>query len=162
MPTELARIAAVLKRTLESLHGSVDDMARELVRVLGVNQTDRRALELILLAGERFTTPGLLAARLGLTAAGTTIVLNRLEKLGYVSRTLHPTDRRRVIVLATDLAARRISELVTPLLDQGGKMLFSHYNPAEIDLIVGFLTRTEELQQAHLNRMRALEPYPRA
>lgn len=160
MPTELARIAVVLKRTMESLHGSVDDLARELLRVLGVNQTDRRALELILLAGERFTTPGLLAERLGLTAAGTTIVLNRLEKLGYVSRTLHPTDRRRVIVLATDLAARRISELVSPLLEQGGKMLLSHYSAEEIDLIVGFLTRTDELQQEHLNRMRDLEPYP--
>lgn len=160
MPTELARVAVVLKRTLESLHGSVDDMARELVRVLGVNQTDRRALEIILLAGEKFTTPGLLADRLGLTAAGTTIVLNRLEKLGYVTRTLHPTDRRRVIVLATDLASRRISELVSPLLDQGGKMLLRYYNAAEIDLIVGFLTRTDELQKAHLNRMRELDPYP--
>jgi DNA-binding MarR family transcriptional regulator len=160
MGTELARVAVVLKRTLESLHGSVDDLARELVRVLGVNQTDRRALEIILLAGEKFTTPGLLADRLGLTAAGTTIVLNRLEKLGYVSRSLHPTDRRRVIVLATDLAARRLSDLVSPLLDQGGKMLLSYYNAAEIALIVGFLTRTDELQQAHLNRMRELDPYP--
>jgi DNA-binding MarR family transcriptional regulator len=87
-------------------------------------------------------------------------VLNRLEKLGYVSRSLHPTDRRRVIVLATDLAARRLSDLVSPLLDQGGKMLLSYYNAAEIDLIVGFLTRTDKLQQAHLNRMRELDPYP--
>jgi hypothetical protein len=63
-------------------------------------------------------------------------------------------------VLATDLAARRISELVSPLLEQGGKMLLSHYNAEEIDLIIGFLSRTDELQQAHLNRMRELEPYP--
>jgi hypothetical protein len=37
----------------------------------------------------------------------------------------------------------------------------SYYNAAEIDLIVGFLTRTDELQQTHLNRMRELDPYPR-
>ncbi|SEA92210.1 MULTISPECIES: MarR family transcriptional regulator [unclassified Mycobacterium] len=160
MATELARIAAVLKRTMDSLHGSVDDLARELVRVLGVNQTDRRALELILFAGETVTTPGLLAERLGLTAAGTTIVLNRLEKLGYIRRSLHPTDHRRVTVLATDLAASRLSELVSPLLDQAGKMLSRHYSAAEIDLIVGFLARTDEIQQAHLKRMRELEPYP--
>jgi DNA-binding MarR family transcriptional regulator len=161
MATELARIAAVLKRTMDSLHGTVDDLARELVRVLGVNHTDRRALELILLAGETVMTPGLLADRLGLTAAGTTIVLNRLEKLGYVTRSLHPTDHRRVTVVATDLAAGRLSELVSPLLDQGGKMLSRHYSAAEIDLIVGFLTRTDEIQQAHLKRMRELEPFPR-
>lgn len=160
MPTELAQIAVALKTRLESFHGSVDDLAHELVRVLGVNQTDLRALLLILLAGEKATTPGLLADRLGLTAAGTTIVLNRLEKLGYVSRSLHPTDRRRVIVLATTLAARRMSELTSPLLDQGRKVLLSHYNAAEIALIVRFLTRTDELQQDHLNWLRGLDPYP--
>ncbi len=58
MTTELRRMAVVLQRTLESFHGSANDLARELVRVLGVNQTDRRALELILLAEEKATTPG--------------------------------------------------------------------------------------------------------
>ncbi|MGY4710389.1 MarR family winged helix-turn-helix transcriptional regulator [Mycolicibacterium sp. CBM1] len=145
---------------MESLHASFDDVARELVRVLGVNQTDRRALELILCAGEKITTPGLLADQLGLTAAGTTIALDRLEKLGYVTRSQHPTDHRRVIVVATDLAARRVTELLAPLLNQGGKVLFSHYTPAEIALIMDFLTRTDELQQAHVHRMRELDPYP--
>ncbi|MCV7227919.1 MarR family winged helix-turn-helix transcriptional regulator [Mycolicibacterium komossense] len=160
MATELSRIAGVLKRRLESFHGSIDDLAHELVRVLGVNRTDLRALLLILIAGEKATTPGFLADQLGLTAAGTTIVLNRLEKIGYVTRSLHPTDHRRVIVLATDLAAHRFSELVSPLLDQGLKMLVSYYNAAEISLIAGFLARSDELQQAHLNRMRELDPFP--
>lgn len=160
MATELARIGEVLRKTMESLHASFDDVARELVRVLGVNQTDRRALELILCAGEKITTPGLLADQLGLTAAGTTIALDRLEKLGYVTRSQHPTDHRRVIVVATELAARRVTELLSPLLNQGGKVLFSHYNPAEIALIIDFLTRTDELQQAHVHRMRELNPYP--
>lgn len=159
MATELARIAADLMRRLESFHGCVDELAHELMRMLGVNHTDLRALLLILLRSDKTTTPGLLADRLGLTAAGTTIVLNRLEKLRYVSRSLHPTDHRRVIVLGTELAARRISDLTAPLLEQGGKML-SSYKAAEIALIVGFLTRTEELQQAHLKQMRELDPYP--
>lgn len=160
MASELACIAADLKRRLESFHGAVDELAHELMRMLGVNHTDLRALLLVLLTGEKATTPGVLADRLGLTAAGTTIVLNRLEKLSYVSRSLHPTDHRRVIVLGTELAARRISELTSPLLDQGGKLLLS-YSAAEIALIIGFLTRTGELQQAHLKRMRELDPYPR-
>lgn len=159
MATELAQLVVVLRKTLECLHGSVDDLARELMRVLGVNETDRRALELILLAGEKVTTPGLLARRLGLTAAGTTIVLNRLEKLGYVSRSLHPTDRRRVTVVATDLAYRRISELLSPMLDQGAKVLLG-YTAAEIALIAGFITSTVDLQQTHVNRLREVDPYP--
>lgn len=160
MATELTRISADLRTTMESLLGTIDDLARELVRVLGVNQTDRRALELIILAGEKSMTPGILADRLGLTAAGTTIVLNRLEKMGYVSRSLHPTDRRRVIVLATDLAARRISELLHPLLDRGRKLLASDYDAREIAFVVEFLNRTIALQQEHLDHLRELDPYP--
>ncbi|MBJ7464589.1 MAG: MarR family transcriptional regulator [Mycolicibacterium sp.] len=160
MATELARISADLKTTMESLLGTIDDLARELVRVLGVNQTDRRALELIILAREKSMTPGLLAERLGLTAAGTTIVLNRLERMGYVSRSLHPTDRRRVIVVATDLAALRIAELLFPLLDRGAKMLESDYDATEVAFIVTFLNRTIELQKQHLGHLRALRPYP--
>jgi len=150
----------MLKKTMGSLHASSNDVARELVRVLGVNQTDRRALELILCAKEKTTTPGLLAEQLGLTAAGTTIVLDRLEKQGYVTRSQHPTDHRRVIVVATDLAGCRVSELLLPLLSQGGEVLFSHYNVAELAVVVDFLTRTNELQQAHVSRMRELDPYP--
>lgn len=160
MPTEIAPIADLLKKTMESLHSSFDDVARELVRVLGVNQTDRRALELILCASERTTTPGQLADQLGLTAAGTTIALDRLEKLGYVTRSRHPIDHRRVIVVATDLATHRVSELLAPLLHQGGKTLMRHYTPTELALIIEFLTRTDELQQAHVTQMRTLEPYP--
>ncbi|MGB3486243.1 MAG: MarR family transcriptional regulator [Mycobacterium sp.] len=99
-------------------------------------------------------------ANLGLTAAGTTMMLNRLEKLGYVSRSLDPADRRRVIVVATDLAARRLSELAAPLLGRGGEMLLNDHSPAEIALIAEFLTRTDELQHDHPNRIRALDPYP--
>jgi len=150
----------MLKTTMESLHATFDDVARELVRVLGVNQTDRRALELILRANEKTTTPGLLADQLGLTAAGTTIALDRLEKLGYVTRSRHPTDHRRVVVVATDLATRRVSEVLSPLLQRGGNTLMSHYNPAELALIIEFLTRMDEIQQAHVTEMRTLDPYP--
>ncbi|WP_445166085.1 MarR family winged helix-turn-helix transcriptional regulator [Mycolicibacterium sp. Dal123E01] len=159
MPTEFARIATLLMKTMESLHATFDDVARELVRVLGVNQTDRRALELILRVNEKTTTPGLLADQLGLTAAGTTIALDRLEKLGYVTRSRHPTDHRRVVVVATDLATRRVSEVLSPLLRRGGSALMSHYNPTELALIIEFLTRMDEIQQAHVTEMRTLDPY---
>ncbi|MEV6101329.1 MarR family transcriptional regulator [Nocardia sp. NPDC051981] len=49
-------------------------------------------------------------SRLRLTAAGATVMLNRLEKQGDIARSPHPTDRRCVIVVATDLAARRVQE----------------------------------------------------
>ncbi|WP_280416558.1 MarR family winged helix-turn-helix transcriptional regulator [Nocardia carnea] len=157
--TEPARISVELKRALEFYHGTVEDLIRELIRVLGVNETDRRALEIVLLEDKKATTPGILAERLGLTAAGVTIMLNRLEKQGYIARSLHPTDRRRVIVMATELAAHRIQELVVPMIVESYKMLLSTYSSAELDIIADFLIRAGELQQIHRQRLRDVDPY---
>lgn len=157
--TEPARISVQLKRALEFYHGTVEDLVRELIRVLGVNETDRRALEIVLLEEEKATTPKLLAERLGLTAAGVTIMLNRLEKQGYIARSLHPTDRRRVIVMATELAAHRIQELVVPMIVESYKMLLRSYDSAELDIIADFLIRAGELQQIHRQRLRNVVPY---
>ncbi|MEV0064201.1 MarR family transcriptional regulator [Nocardia sp. NPDC050718] len=157
--SEPARIPAELKRALEFYHGSVEDLIREVIRVLGVNETDRRALEIVLLEDEKSTTPGMLAERLGLTSAGVTIMLNRLEKQGYIARSLHPTDRRRVIVMATDLAARRVQELVVPMIVESYKMLLSYFDTTELETIADFLTRASELQRIHRQRLREIDPY---
>ncbi|WP_405139181.1 MarR family winged helix-turn-helix transcriptional regulator [Nocardia sp. NBC_01388] len=159
--TEPAPIAVELRKALEFYHGTLEDLARELIRLLGVNETDRRALEIVLLGDAKSTTPGMLAERLGLTAAGATIMLNRLEKQGYIARSLHPTDRRRVIVVATELAARRVQDLISSLIDEGYKMMLSWYSPAELEMIAGFLTRVSELQELHRQRLCTMDPYPR-
>jgi len=159
--SEPTRISAELEKALESYHGTVEDLIRELVRVLGLNETDRRALEIVLLEPERTTTPGLLAERLGLTAAGVTIMLNRLEKQGYITRSLHPTDRRRVVVTATELATRRVRELVVPMIVERYRMLLRRYDSAERATITDFLTRAAELQRVHRQRLRQVQPYPR-
>ncbi|MFD7846951.1 MarR family winged helix-turn-helix transcriptional regulator [Nocardia sp. NPDC059764] len=153
-------MAVELRKALEHYHGTVEDLARELLRLLGVNETDRRALEIVLVGG-RSTTPGMLAERLGLTAAGATVLLNRLEKQGYVTRSLHPTDRRRVIVVATDLTARRVRELIRPLAEESFKMMLNRYDLDELELIAGFLGRVGELQRLHRERLRDMDPYPR-
>jgi len=159
--TEPARISVELIRALEFYHGTVEDLIRELIRVLGVNETDRRALEIVLLGDEKSTTPGILAERLGLTAAGVTIMLNRLEKQGYIARSLHPTDRRRVIVMATELAAHRVRELVVPMIVESYKTLLIRYDSTQLEIIADFLTRTGELQRIHRQRLRDVDPYSR-
>jgi len=162
MASEPDSTAVELRKALEFYHGTLEDLAREVIRVLGVNETDRRALEIVLLEDGKSTTPGMLAERLGLTAAGATILLNRLEKQGYIARSLHPTDRRRVIVVATDLAARRVHELISPLVDEGNKMMLNWFDTAQLEMIAGFLARAGELQRVHRQRLRDVDPYPRA
>ena len=48
--------------------------------------------------------PKQLASHLGLSSPSTTVLLDRLEKLGSVERMPHPTDRRALTIEARDIA----------------------------------------------------------
>lgn len=66
----------------------------------GMHPTDVRALICLLdaaRAGEP-ATAGLLGSRLGQGSAGTTAVIDRLERLGHVERVRDPRDRRRILL----------------------------------------------------------------
>ncbi|MFB6634022.1 MarR family winged helix-turn-helix transcriptional regulator [Streptomyces sp. NPDC056362] len=72
----------------------------------GMHPTDVRAL-ICLLDAERAgtdATAGWLGERLGLNSAGTTSVVDRLERLGHVARTRDARDRRRVLLSVEDRA----------------------------------------------------------
>jgi len=58
-------------------------------------------------------TPSLIAARVGLTAASTTALLDRLSGAQLVRRTGNPRDRRSVLVELTDLGRAAIEEMYT-------------------------------------------------
>ncbi|MFF2193230.1 MarR family transcriptional regulator [Streptomyces sp. NPDC058157] len=74
----------------------------------GMHPTDVRALVSLLDAARAAepATAGLLGSRLGLNSAGTTAVIDRLERLGHVTRTRDPRDRRRVLLSVTPEATR--------------------------------------------------------
>jgi DNA-binding MarR family transcriptional regulator len=146
---------------MEAYQASVDDFDRESARLLGINETDLRCLE-ILMREEPGATPRQLADRLGLTTGSVTSMLDRLEKAGYLTRAPHPSDRRKLAVRATATAARRAGELVGPLVADGHDRLLSRYSPGQIELITDFLVRARELQETHTERLRGLRPFPEA
>lgn len=47
-------------------------------------------------------TPSMIAARVGLTPAAVTSMIDRVEAAGYVGRASHPSDRRSLLVGLTD------------------------------------------------------------
>ncbi|MFB7666351.1 MarR family winged helix-turn-helix transcriptional regulator [Kitasatospora sp. NPDC056138] len=159
MSSEPAPVAAKLGRAISAYQASVDDFDREVARLMGVNETDLRCLEILLNELEE-AAPSLLAARLGLTTGSITAMLDRLEKLGYLTRSPHPTDRRKTLVRATPEAARRAFELLAPLLDEGTRDLLTRYSVEQIELITEFLDRTGELQRSHVERLRAMPTTP--
>jgi DNA-binding MarR family transcriptional regulator len=147
--------AIALSDAIARYQAAVDDFDRECARVLGVNETDLRCLE-ILIREQSDATPRMLADQLGLTTGSVTTMLDRLEKMNYVARSAHPSDRRKVIVSATAEAVRRTGDLIGPLIADGNDFLHG-YSLAHLELVREFLTRTTELQQRHTARLRKTE-----
>ena len=82
---------------------------------LGLTLGDLTALD-HLLAGDALGT-GELAQRLGMRSPSATAVLDRLESAGHVRRAPHPTDRRRVVIEATEDGRAQSEQAVRPLID---------------------------------------------
>jgi DNA-binding MarR family transcriptional regulator len=144
--------AAALSDAIARYQAAVDDFDRECARVLGVNETDLRCLEILIRESDE-ATPRLLADQLGLTTGSVTAMLDRLEKMKYVTRSAHPSDRRKVIVSATAEAVRRANDLIAPLIADGNELL-GDYSVAQLAQITEFLSRTTDLQDQHTARLR--------
>lgn len=120
-------IEARLGAAVQAYQASVDDFDRELARLMGVNETDLRCLEILI--GGQDAAPSTLAVRLGLTSGSVTTMLDRLEKLDYLSRHPHPTDRRKTLVRITPRALERALGLMAPFLDDS-RHIVAKYTPS--------------------------------
>lgn len=76
------------------------DLRRRLSQQLNINETDLGALRYLLGVWQRNQEAGPkdLALALGISSASTTLVIDRLEKVGLVRRRRHPVDRRAVLL----------------------------------------------------------------
>ncbi|MFI5027796.1 MAG: MarR family winged helix-turn-helix transcriptional regulator [Solirubrobacterales bacterium] len=128
----------------------VDDAG---ARALGVNRTDGRCLDVIQRAGR--VSAGQLATEAGLTTGTITAVIDRLADRGYVRRVADPGDRRRVIVELTELAAERAGELWGPLGERGRPRL-AGYSTAELELLIGFMRMSTELNETRSAEIREM------
>jgi DNA-binding MarR family transcriptional regulator len=153
-PPELSPPALDLGELVRAYQAAVDDFDREMARLMGVNETDMRCLE-ILLQDLPDAAPSELAARLGLTSGSVTTMLDRLERSGLITRSPHPSDRRKTIIRASALAAERAQALIAPLLSDGSRELLPRYSSEQIEIIADFLRRARDLQQRHIDRLRA-------
>ncbi|KQN97521.1 MULTISPECIES: MarR family winged helix-turn-helix transcriptional regulator [unclassified Arthrobacter] len=75
-------------------------LRRRLSQRLSINETDLGALRYLLSVWHRDqgASPKDLALALGISSASTTLVIDRLEKAGFIRRRRHPVDRRAVIL----------------------------------------------------------------
>ena len=106
-----------LTRALRSFLSASDAFEEALGRVLGLNATDLRCLDLLDQYGTM--TAGALAEVAGLSTGAVTFLLDRLEHGGFVRRVRDLEDRRRVLVELVPLARDQLKELRSGLTEAG-------------------------------------------
>ncbi|MFI1762913.1 MarR family transcriptional regulator [Streptomyces sp. NPDC020800] len=111
----------------------------------GMHPTDVRALIALMdarRAGEE-TTAGHLGSALGLNSAGTTALVDRLEKAGQVRRVRSGRDRRRVVIEVEERAVELGQAFFGPLIERSVDLLRA-YDEGQLAAIRGFLGGVRE------------------
>ncbi|MFJ8105502.1 MarR family winged helix-turn-helix transcriptional regulator [Streptomyces sp. NPDC096132] len=106
----------------------------------GMHPTDVRALIALMdarRAAEEMTA-GRLGAALGLNSAGTTALVDRLERAGHVRRVRATDDRRKVVIEVDERAVALGQAFFGPLIAQVVELL-QGYDERERAAIRGFL-----------------------
>ncbi len=116
---------------------------RHLARSLEVDAVGLEAMEHLMRTG-RATTPSELSREVGVSTAAMTLVLDRLEAAGHVTRGPHPTDRRKVLVSPAAGSVRSANDLVSPLID-ATEGLISSLGPRDQTVVLSFLTEMSRI-----------------
>ena len=88
---------------------------------VGLRLTDMQCINVLDLMGP--STPGELARSTGLTTGGVTVMLDRLQKGGYVKRVPNPRDRRSVLVRLNPAKLKRIQAFYREVNQQMAALL---------------------------------------
>jgi len=154
MSNDLTVKSEAVGGAMQRYQSAVDDFDREMARILGVNGTDVRCLELLITNSDDEVTPRDIAAHLNLTAGSVTTMLDRLEHAGYVTRSRHRSDRRKVLIAATPRVTQLAGSMIGPLLDDANTDVISHFTADQLDTVEQFITRATEVQRRHVERLR--------
>jgi DNA-binding MarR family transcriptional regulator len=109
-----------LVHLLRAVTVEFDLLGAEFASRRGLHPTDVRALIHLLDAARADirATPGWLGEQLRLNSAGTTALVDRLERLGLVRRSRDTADRRRVLLEVEDKARQLGWDFFGPLIDE--------------------------------------------
>lgn len=149
----LNRLRAELGPAVRAHQRAVDAVDEATADALGVNRTDLRCLDLLLESGA--LAPSRLSAELELSTGSVTTMLDRLERLGYVTRSPDPEDRRKVVIRATDAVREKADAVYGPIAADGAEAV-AGYSAAELETVLDFLNRDRARQERHAARIRNL------
>jgi DNA-binding MarR family transcriptional regulator len=145
-PAEPGELAASLQRFgLER-----DRLRAAIARTARISETDLDALEHLEADGP--LTQRELGARLLLTSGAVTMLVDRLERAGWVHRRPHPTDRRATLLELSASAAERAPEALTSY-HSAIAALAAAVPPAERGTVGAFLTAAADAAAAAVGEL---------
>lgn len=107
---------------------------------MGVTASDLQCL--FVLSRRGASTPGQIAADIGLTTGSASRMVERLLVAGLVDRAPDPHDRRRVVVTARATALDRVAELYDPL-NARLRALLADLPASTLEGMLGFVRAAE-------------------
>ena len=113
------------------------DYSRLVSAHLDVNQTDFEAMEHLIANGPM--TAGDLAKAVGISPGSATVMIDRLEAVGHVTREPNPNDRRGVLVSPNPKSVAEAWKHISPLIIASEKAL-AEFKPAERKAIENYLS----------------------
>ncbi|WP_328523071.1 MarR family winged helix-turn-helix transcriptional regulator [Kribbella sp. NBC_00359] len=115
---------------------------------LDIGYTDYQAMNVLQLHDGLAT--GELARLVGLSTSAATRMVDRLERLGYVSRSADPQDRRRTIVRLGKTQPARLYETLEVVRSLVGNA-FEGLSPADLEVLERHFTKARDGYQTATN-----------
>jgi MarR family transcriptional regulator, organic hydroperoxide resistance regulator len=108
---------------------------------VGLHLTDVQCINILELMGP--STPGELARFTGLTTGGVTMMLDRLEKAGYLKREPNPRDRRSILVRLNPAKVKKMQAFYIDI-NQRMATLLDETPERELRAVVKLLSKMSE------------------
>lgn len=105
---------------------------------VGLHLTDMQCFGVLEQLGP--VTPGKLAECTGLTTGGVTVMLDRLQKAGFIKRVPNPNDRRSVLVHINPKKMEKLGPYYAEI-NQQLEVFFSSTPVEELEMITNFFSR---------------------
>jgi DNA-binding MarR family transcriptional regulator len=120
-------------------------------RILGINITDMKCLDIIVIRGS--ANPSQLAKLTGLSTGSTTAMIDRLEKKGLIERQHDPKDRRGTIIVLTQGAMNKL-HLLFDSMAKAMERLVSGYSEEELVTLSEFFRKVSLLWWKERDKLR--------
>ena len=143
--TTRQRGAVEVLEALRDYRASEAAMRRRSRTSMGMGETDLLALRFLLQAeaAGKPIGPKELGAKLGISSASMTTLIDRLVKSGHIRREPHPTDRRALILRATELTDEEVRSTLGGMHARMIEVAES-LTDAEAEVVSSFLRRMRD------------------